>query len=195
MHKTKEDEQIVIIELNLRRVIGLGQLGLTMLAIALLALTPIDSAKAEDGIGFAHKVCEIYTAPIEHATFSGGGAGCTWLIGDGDVGTTRTEIMMNASRNLSKEAFAQQLEFWKPLPNNMAMSPGFRVKEFQINCNTIGAPGNMVFWGIPSKSNVMGYAVCGNNILHGWIYIPPVSDMDTELLFEKLMNAMVPLLN
>jgi hypothetical protein len=163
---------------------------------ALLLLAPVNAApaKAEDGLGFAHKVCEIYTAPIEHATFSGAGAGCTWLIGDGDVGTTRTEIMMNATRNLSKEEFDQQMEFWKPLPNTMALAPGFRVKEFQVSCNTTGTPGTVIFWGIPSKSNIMGYAVCGNSILHGWIHTPPNSDMDTELVFEKLMNAMVPLL-
>lgn len=166
-----------------------------LLAAMLLVFAPIDTAKAEDGIGFAHKVCDTYTAPIEHATFSGAGAGCTWLIGEGDVGTTRTEIMMNATRNLSKEAFDQQMEFWKPLPNNMALAPGFRMKEFQVKCSTIGAPGVVIFWGIPSKSNIMGYSVCGNSILHGWIHTPPDSEMDTELLFEKLMNAMVPLLN
>lgn len=174
---------------------GVRLFGLALSAFTLLILTPIDAAKAEDGIGFAHKVCDIYAAPIEHATFSGAGAGCTWLIGDGDIGITRTEIMMIATRNLSRDAFDQQLEFWKPLPENMALAPGFRVKEFQINCNTIGASGSLIFWGIPSESNIMGYAVCGNNIVHGTIHRPPSGDMDTELVFEKLMNAMVPLLN
>ena len=183
------------IELNLIQDMGLWRLGLATMAFALFLFMPIDSAKAEDGNGFAHKVCDIYTAPIEHATYSGAGAGCTWLIGEGDVGTTRTEIMMIATRNLNPEEFAQQMEFWRPLPNNMAPMPGFRVKEFQVACSKIGTPGSLVFWGIPSKSNLMGYAVCGNNIVHGSIHTPPDSEMDTELLFEKLMNAMVPLLN
>jgi hypothetical protein len=165
-------------------------------AIALIAPAFIHTAptNAEDGLGFAHKVCGIYTAPVEHATFSGAGEGCTWLIGGGDVGTTRTEIMMNATRNLSKEVFDQQMDFWKPFPDTMLPLPGFRMKEFQISCNTVGTAGKVIFWGIPSKSNIMGYTVCGNNILHGWIHTPPDSDMDTELVFEKLMNAMVPLL-
>jgi hypothetical protein len=164
---------------------------MALIASVVIGLAP---AKAEDGTGFAHKVCDIYAAPIEHATFAGAGAGCTWLIGEGDIGTTRTEIMMIATRNLSKEEFAQQIEFWAPFADNMAEAPGFRVKEFQVACANTGEAGRVVFWGIPSKSNLIGYAVCGNNILHGSIKTPPDSDMDTELLFEQLMNAMVPLL-
>jgi hypothetical protein len=166
---------------------------LTAIALLMFASIKAAPAKADDGIGFAHKICGIYEAPTEHATFSAG-AGCTWLIGDGDVGTTRTEIMMIANRNLNKEALDQQIEFFNDLPKNMAIVPGFRVREFQINCNTIGASGTMVFWGIPSKSNITGYAVCGNHILWGTIHTPPESEMDTELVFQTLMSAMVPLL-
>jgi hypothetical protein len=77
----------------------------------------------------------------------------------------------------------------------MAAAPGFRVKEFQINCNTIGASGKIVFWGMPNTSNIMGYAVCGNNIVHGTIHTPPESEMATELVFGQLMNAVAALLN
>ena len=178
-------------------------LGLALLAIALLGSAQSQAAPAKtlsDG-AFAARVCGIYVSPVgspratDNMTFAGAGAGCTWKVGHGDVGTTATEIMMVATRNLNKEELDQQLGFWKELPEVMAAAPGFRVKEFQINCNTIGASGKIVFWGMPSTSNIMGYAVCGNNIVHGTIHTPPDSEMDTELVFGQLMNAVAAQLN
>lgn len=178
-------------------------LGLALLATAILGSVQIQAApaKAESDDAFAARVCRIYVSPVgspratDNTTFSGAGAGCTWKVGHGDVGTTATEIMMIATRNLNQEKLDQQLVFWKELPEVMAPAPGFRVKEFQINCNTIGASGKIVFWGMPSTSNIMGYAVCGNNIVHGTIHIPPNSEMDAELVFGQLMNRVAGLLN
>jgi hypothetical protein len=163
--------------------------------ILLLMLAPVNSAsvRAEDGLGFAHSVCDIFEAPIEHATFTGG-AGCTWLIGDGDVGTTRTEILMTADRNIDNEKIVMLTAVSDDLFAKTAEVPGYRKKAFVLNCEGDSAPAKMVLWGMPSKSNVMGYAVCGNNFLGGSIHTPPGSDMETEVVFEKLMKAMLPLL-
>ena len=81
------------------------------------------------------------------------------------------------------------------MANKMTIVPGSRVKKWQINYGIIGVSGHVTFWGVPSKSNIWGYAVCGNHIFSGSINAPPDIEMDTELLFEKLMNVMVPLLN
>jgi hypothetical protein len=164
-------------------------------ALALLMVTPLDlaPAQAEDGLGFAHKVCDLYQAPIENATFTVG-AGCTWLIGDGDVGTTRTQIVMIANRNAGADAIAMLPPTMDDFYQKMSIIPGFRSKVFNTNCDAGSPPGKMILWGMPSKSNIMGYAICGNHILSGEIHAPPNSDLDTEALFEKLMKAMMPLL-
>jgi hypothetical protein len=163
---------------------------LTLVIATSLAPGP---AMAEDGLGFAHKVCDLYEAPIEHATFAAG-AGCTWLIGDGDVGTTRTEIVMTTNRNPGAEVIALMTTSMDEAFENMRPVPGYKSKIFDTNCDAGSPPAKMVFWGIPSKSNITGYAICGNHILFGEIHTPPNSDLDTEALFEKLMKAMIPLL-
>jgi hypothetical protein len=167
----------------------------TLAALALLMLTPLgpSPAVAEDGLGFAHKVCDLYEAPIEHATFAAG-AGCTWLIGDGDVGTTRTEIVMTANRNAGAEVIALMTASMDEAFENMRPVPGYRSRIFDLNCDGGSPSAKMVFWGMPSKSNITGYAICGNHILFGEIHTPPNSDLDTEMLFEKLMRAMMPML-
>jgi hypothetical protein len=164
-------------------------------ALALLMLTPLapSPAVAEDGLGFAHKVCDLYEAPIENATFAAG-AGCTWLIGDGDVGTTRTQIVMTANRNPGPEVIALMTASMDEAFENMRPVPGYRFNTFDTNCDAGSRPAKMVLWGMPSKSNITGYAICGNHILFGEIHTPPNSDLDTEMLFEKLMKAMMPLL-
>lgn len=193
----------MITKLNLKRVMGVRLLGLALVGTALLgsAQSQAARAKAESEGAFAARVCQIYVSLVgspratDNMTFSGAGAGCTWKVGQGDVGATATEIMMIATRNLNQEELDQQLEFWKELPEVMASAPGFRIKEFQINCNTFSASGKIVFWGMPNTSNVMGYAVCGNNIVHGTIHTPPDGEMDTELLFRQLVNKVAALLN
>jgi hypothetical protein len=78
--------------------------------------------------------------------------------------------------------------------HNMRPVPGCRFRTFDTNCDAGSPPAKLVLWGMPSKSNITGYAICGNHILYGEIHTPPNSDLDTEMLFEKLMKAMMPLL-
>jgi hypothetical protein len=169
--------------------------GRTLAALALVIATSSVPRPviAEDGLGFAHKVCDLYEAPIEHATFAAG-AGCTWLIGDGDVGTTRTEIVMTANRNPGPEVIALMTASMDEAFENMRPIPGYRFKTFVTNCDAGSPPAKLVLWGMPSKSNITGYAICGNHILFGEIHTPPNSDLDTEMLFEKLIKAMMPML-
>jgi hypothetical protein len=169
-----------------------GRMLAALAVVIATSLVPIP-AIAEDSLGFAHKVCDLYEAPIEHATFAAG-AGCTWLIGDGDVGTTRTEIVMTANRNPGAEVIALMTASMDEAFENMRPVPGFKSKIFGTNCDAGSPPAKMVFWGMPSTSNITGYAICGNHILFGEIHTPPNSDLDTEMLFEKLIKAMMPLL-
>jgi hypothetical protein len=71
----------------------------------------------------------------------------------------------------------------------LSIIPGHRTKDLAIACDTSGAPARMVFWGIPSKSNIMGYAVCGTVLVYGEIHSPPDSDMDTEAIFLEMMKT------
>lgn len=192
----------MITELNLKRVIGVRLLGLAFLGTALLgsAQSQAAPAKAESDGAFAARVCKIYVSPVGyppatgHTSF-GAGSGCKWKVGDGDIGTTAIGIEMTAERNASKESIARMTQGFEDLADKMAIVPGSLVKEWQINCGTIGVSGRVMFWGVPNKSNIFGYAVCGNHILTGSINTPPDSEMDTELVFGQLMNRMAALLN
>jgi hypothetical protein len=186
----------MVMELNLKRTKGRRH-GLTVPAIALMMLTPAQAAPAKpmSDTAFAYHLCGLYQDTYGHASFGGSGAGCTWGIGHGDVGETATEIAMVAIRNIGPKQITETVKGFDDLYAKFAMIPGYKIKEIAINCDTTSAPAKLVFWGIPSKSNIMGYAVCNNNIVHGEIHSPPDSDIDAEALFIERMKATARLIN
>jgi hypothetical protein len=194
--KAKEDVLVMIMELNVRRTINLWRPGNMVSVIALLMFTPAQAAPAKpvSDTAFAYHLCGLYQDTYGHASFGGSGAGCTWGIGHGDVGETATEIEMLAIRNIGPEQIATTVKGFDDLYAKFVIVPGYRTKKIAINCDTSGAPAQLVFWGIPSKSNIAGYAVCKNNIVFGEIHSPPDSDIDAEALFIERMKATARLL-
>jgi hypothetical protein len=164
---------------------------LVILTFASLLSTP---AMAESDSAFAYRLCGKFIAPVGYppatgdATF-GAGSGCTWNIGHGDVGTTATKVQMMAWRDAGQPAIAKAVKDFDDLYEKMAIVPGYLAKNLAIACDTSGAPAKMTFWGIPSKSNIAGYAVCGKNLVYGEIHSPPNSDMDTEAVFLEMMKT------
>jgi hypothetical protein len=195
--KAKEDVLVMKTELNLRRTKGLRRAVNIVSVIALLILTPAHAAPAKpmSDTAFAYRLCGLYQDTYGHASFAGSGAGCTWGIGHGDVGETSTEIEMLAIRNIGPEKIVETIKGFDDLYAKFAIVPGYKLKTLAINCDTSGAPAQVVFWGIPSKSNIMGYAVCKNSIVFGEIHSPPDSDIDAEALFIKRMKATAGLTN
>jgi hypothetical protein len=164
---------------------------------ACLITPPAHAIKQSDGMEFASRVCDLYQAPVETATFPGGSAGCTWKIGDGDRGVSSTEIMMVANREAGAEAIAYFVTFSEMINRKMVIVPGYREEDTDIVCGNGNSSGRIVFWGEPTSGNMSGYAICGNNILSGEIHYPPVNNakVEMEALFRKLMQSMVPLLD
>jgi hypothetical protein len=165
---------------------------LTLLIAALLPATP---AKAESDGEFAYRLCGLFHSPVgyppatDNASF-GAGSGCTWKIGDGDVGATATEMSMMAWRDAGQAGIEKAVRDYDDLfEKKLAMIPGHRTKDLAIACDTSGAPAKMVFWGIPSKSNITGYAVCGSILIYGQIHSPPDSDLDAEAVFVEMMKT------
>jgi hypothetical protein len=164
---------------------------LTLLIAASLPATP---AMAESETAFACRLCGLFHSPVGfppatgNASF-GAGSGCTWTIGNGDVGTTATEIRMIAWRDAGPALIKKTVQDFDDLHAKFAIVPGYRRKAIAIACDTAGAPAKMVFWGIPSTSNMMGYAVCGTVLVYGEIHSPPDSKMDTEGVFLATMKT------
>jgi hypothetical protein len=163
--------------------------------VATFFTSPVHALKAEDGTGYAHRICSLYEAPVEHATFAGGGAGCTWIVGDGERGVTSTEITMLANRNPDAAEMTMLTQAYETMLQSMVPVPGYRSKNTDIVCGNGNATGRMMFWGQPYSGNMYGYAICGNNILSGEIHYPPKSELDMEVLYHKLMQSMMPLLD
>jgi hypothetical protein len=171
--------------------IGRLSLALTMLTLASFAATP---AMAESDTVFAYRLCGLFHSPVGYPPASGNasfgaGSGCTWKIGDGDIGTTATEMSIMAWRDAGQAGIEKAVRDYDDLYEKLAIIPGHRTKHLAIGCDTSGAPAKMVFWGIPSKSNITGYAVCGNILVYGKIHSPPDSDMDTEAVFVEMMKT------
>ncbi len=180
----------------------LRMLGIALLATSFLGSTQGQAAPAKrlSDMAFAMRVCGIYVAPVGYPPATGdmtfnAGAGCTWTIGSGDVGVTATEIEMLAARDAEPAAIAKWVKGFDDLYEKFATVPGYKTKKIAITCDTSGAPAKMVFWGIPSKSNIAGYAVCENNLVYGEIHAPPDSNMDTEAVLVDLMKATARLIN
>jgi hypothetical protein len=162
-----------------------------------LITPPAYAIKQPDGMAFASRVCDLYQAPVETATFPGGSAGCTWKIGNGERGVNSTEIMMVANREAGAEAIAYFVTFNETINRKMVTVPGYREEDTDIVCDNGNSTGRIVFWGEPTSGNMSGYAICGNNILSGEIHYPPINNakLEMEVLFRKLMQSMVPLLD
>jgi hypothetical protein len=164
---------------------------LTLLIAASLPATP---AVAESDSAFAYRLCGLFHSPVGYppatgnASF-GAGSGCTWKIGNGDVGETATEMRMMAWRDAGQAGIAKAVKDYDDMYEKLSIIPGHRTKDIAIACDTSGAPARMVFWGIPSKSNITGYAVCGTILVYGEIHSPPGSDMDTEAIFLEMMKT------
>jgi hypothetical protein len=167
---------------------------LAVLLILITASLPTTPALAESEGAFAYRLCGLFHSPVgyppatDNASF-GAGSGCTWKIGNGDVGETATEMRMMAWRDAGPAAIAKAVRDYDDLYEKFAIVPGYRTKDLAIACDMTGAPTRMMFWGIPSKSNIMGYAVCGSVLVYGEIHSPPGSDMDTEAVFVEMMKT------
>jgi predicted ester cyclase len=164
---------------------------------ACLITPPAYAIKQSDSMAFVSRVCDLYQAPVETATFPGGSTGCTWKIGDGERGVTSTEIMMVANREAGAEVITAMTTFFDTSMRGLAMIPGYREEDTDIVCDNGNSIGRIVFWGEPTSGNMMGYAICGNNMLSGEIHYPPADNakVEMETLFRKLMQSMVPLLD
>jgi hypothetical protein len=167
---------------------------LAALALIIAASLPVTPAKAESDSAFAYRLCGLFHSPVGFPPATGNpsfgaGSGCTWKIGNGDVGETATEMRMMAWRDTGPGGIAKAVKDFDDLHSRFAIIPGYRTKNIAIACDTSGAPAKMVFWGIPSKSNMMGYAVCGTILVYGEIHSPPGSDMDTEAIFLEMMKT------
>jgi hypothetical protein len=165
-----------------------------LLSVAVIA-RPVHAAEDNDGNGFAHRICDIYTAPVEHATFLGGGAGCTWIIGNGEKGITSTEITMTADRNADPSILASLPQDFEILAEGMMQVPGYSIKDSDVVCGGGSVTGRVIYWGEPYSGNIYGYAICDKAILIGEIHYPPNESDDAKSLYLKLMSAMVPLLS
>jgi hypothetical protein len=164
---------------------------------ACLITPPAHAIKQSDGMAFVSRVCDLYQAPVETATFPGSSTGCTWKIGDGERGVTSTEIMMVADREAGEEVIAYLVTFYGMINREMVTVPGYREEDTGIVCGNVNSTGRIVFWGEPTSGNMSGYAICGNNFLSGEIHYPPINNakVEMEALFRKLMQSMVPLLD
>jgi hypothetical protein len=171
-----------------------------VLAILFAASLPATPAMAESDSAFAYRLCGLFHSPVGfppatgHASF-GAGSGCTWTIGNGDVGTTATEMRMIAWRDAGPALIKKTVQDFDDLHAKFASVPGYRRKDIAIACDLTGAPAKMFFWGIPSKSNMMGYAVCGAALVYGEIHSPPDIDMDTEAVFLDMMKTTAGAIN
>jgi hypothetical protein len=167
---------------------------LAVLALLIAASLPVTPAVAESETAFAYRLCGLFHSPVgyppatDNASF-GAGSGCVWKIGNGDVGETATEMRMMAWRDTGPGGIAKAVKDFDDLYAKMVIIPGYRTKDLAIACDTSGAPAKMTFWGIPSKSNIAGYAVCGTILVYGEIHSPPGSDMDTEAIFLEMMKT------
>jgi hypothetical protein len=168
---------------------------LTALAVVIAASFSATPAIAESDGEFAYRLCGLFHSPVgfppatDNASF-GAGSGCTWKIGNGDVGTTATEMSMMAWRDAGQAGIEKAVRDYDDLfEKKLAMVPGHRTKDLAIACDTTDAPAKMVFWGIPSKSNIMGYAICGTILVYGQIHSPPDSDLDAEAVFVEMMKT------
>jgi hypothetical protein len=167
---------------------------LAVLLILIAASLPTTPALAESEGAFAYRLCGLFHSPVgyppatDNASF-GAGSGCTWKIGNGDVGETATEMRMMAWRDAGQAGIEKAVRDYEDIYEKLSIIPGHRTNDLAIACDTSGAPARMVFWGIPSKSNIMGYAVCGTVLVYGEIHSPPSSDMDTEAIFLEMMKT------
>jgi hypothetical protein len=164
------------------------------LALMIAASLPATPAQAESESAFAYRLCGLFHSPVGFPPATGNpsfgaGSGCTWKIGNGDVGTTATEMRMMAWRDAGPGGIAKAVNDYDDMYEKLSIIPGHRTKDIAIACDTSGAPARMVFWGIPSKSNITGYAVCGTVLVYGEIHSPPDSDMDTESVFVEMMKT------
>lgn len=166
--------------------------GANFFALLFILGAPLFAAESDNA--FAYRVCSLHKAPIADATY-GGGAGCTWRSGPGERGTESTEILLSASRNAGTEAIAGKVLHYDDLFRRFIDVPGYRIKALGLTCGLNQTQIRIVFWGEPYSGNLMGYAVCGNHFLFGEIHAPPSTMPENEILLEKLMHSLVPLLD